>query len=68
MTLLKSRRAYDKWAKGVNSGQPQSPIQPPAEFPCYAYLTVASFGYEEERAEYLYSDDLQKMLPNLSTK
>lgn len=61
MKFLKSERAYLRWAAGVNRGQPQAPITPPVEFPCFAYLEVGSFGYEEERAEYLYRDDVRRM-------
>lgn len=67
MKLLKSKRAYKIWEKSVNSGQPQAPITPPAEFPCYAYLTVGSYSYEEDVAEYLYLSDLRNMINKMAS-
>lgn len=65
MTFLKNKRAGKKWITTVNSGQPQQPIAEPAEYPCFAYLVVGSFGYEEESACYLYVEDVEKMLEQI---
>ncbi len=61
MTFLKNKTAYKKWAKEIDGGQPQAPIDPPAKFPCFGYTVVHSFGYEEESARYLYAEDVAEM-------
>lgn len=66
MIFLKNKTAYRKWEKECNSGQPQAPIDAPNCFPCFAYLITASFGYEEERSMYLYHEDVQEMLNQLT--
>lgn len=40
-------------------------IDEPEEFPCFVYLVVQSFGYEEERAVYLYKKDIEAMLAQI---
>lgn len=61
MTFLKNQRAYQRWSANINRAQ-STAIEAPASFPCFAYLVVASFGYEEEGAKYLYPFDVVKML------
>lgn len=66
MTLLKNATAWKKWVKRLNDSQPQAPIaEKPAEYPCFVYTVVSSFGYEEEGVEFLYSGDLRKMQSDL---
>jgi len=58
MKFLKSKLAWKRWVKrnGVCW------VVPPKQFPCFAYETVTSFGYEETEANYLYDYDLERML------
>lgn len=59
MILLKNKAAFNKWRK--QPAQSNDLISEPLEFPCYVYLTVLSFGYEELQANYLYCYDLYNM-------
>ena len=70
MVLLKNHRAWKRFVnkecniiptddKGRHNGAP------PREFPCYAYLTVASYGYEEQNIHYLYVEDIANMYVKL---
>lgn len=65
MKFLSSSKAWRRWAAITNRGQPQSPIDPPKSFPCFAYLIVASFNYEEE-PQYLYPEDILAMASKIS--
>lgn len=67
MKYLKNKTTWKRWASNINRGQPQAPIQPPEKYPCYAYLSVLSFGYEEEQSNYLYLTEVQEMLKELTT-
>lgn len=62
MIFIKNKREWNKWAKEFNKSQPQAPADPHDKFPCFLYLTVGSYGYEEEREKYLYKEDIEKML------
>ncbi|HEX8312765.1 MAG TPA: hypothetical protein VF614_15695 [Chthoniobacteraceae bacterium] len=62
MKYLKSERAWKRWAARINRWQPQAPIEPPTQYPCFGYLMTTSFNYEEEAAYYLYVRDVEKML------
>lgn len=66
MKLLKNERAYIRFAAALNRSQPQCHPVPPVEFPCFVYLTTASFGYEEENENYLYADDIARMQRQLA--
>lgn len=66
MKYLKSQRAFQRWSVGINRGQPQAPIATPVEYPCFGYLTVLSYGYEEDQAEYLYDSDIRSMAERMS--
>lgn len=60
MKLLKNKNAWDRWVSVVNKSQ-CAEIKPPVKYPCFGYLVVGSFSYEEETALYLYAEDLVKM-------
>lgn len=62
MDFLSNKRDWRKWSKDVHTG---GAVEAPLRFPCYAYLTVGSWNYEEDAVNYLYLDDLLKMLDNL---
>lgn len=62
MKFLKNARSFKRWAAKINQGQPQAPLHPPEHFPCWAYLSVLSYGYEEDQANYLYLPEVQHML------
>jgi hypothetical protein len=61
MKLLKNHRAWLKWIKeeGLKSQDPLP--SEPTEYPCFAYTSCRSFGYEELNEHYLYYSDLGKM-------
>lgn len=61
MVLLKNRRAWLKWAKAEGLESQESRPLEPAEYPCYAYTILHSFGYEELAEKYLYRKDLKDM-------
>lgn len=61
MRILRNRRAFRRWAAGVERGQPQCPLSEPERYPCFGYLTVLSFGMEEEQARYLYPAQIRAM-------
>lgn len=65
MKLLRTLTAAKRWVGALNRSQPQALSELPKEVPCFAYKTVASFGYEEENAEYLYVSDVTDMLNQL---
>lgn len=67
MKLLQNKRAWKKWVKGQRFGSTIDPtLYPePTKFPCYVYLTVASFNYQEEQANYLNADDIERMRKEL---
>jgi hypothetical protein len=60
MKHINNSRAWKTWANRVNSGQSTN-IDPPTKYPCYGYLVVASYAYEEDMAMYLYPEDVAKM-------
>jgi hypothetical protein len=62
MVFLKNKRAWTKWI--VNQGMDNQDPEPrkPKKFPCFAYATVQSFGFEELKENYLYLDDVNNML------
>lgn len=59
MKLLKNRRAWLKWKREEIGSQDD--VQEPTSFPCYAYATVRSYGYEEQNEHYLYPADITEM-------
>lgn len=59
MRLLKDRKAWLRWKREEIPFQ--DPVKEPASFPCFAYTTVRSFGYEELNENYLYTNDVAKM-------
>lgn len=61
MKLLKNRRAWLKWCKDEGLQLQEPKVSEPAEYPCYAYTSCRSFGYEELNEHYLYHSDLTKM-------
>ena len=60
MNYLKSKRAWSLWKTKNLLSNDEAEI--PEEFPCYAYLVVGSWGYEEYFTLYLYKQDIEKML------
>lgn len=64
MTLLKNKRAWKRWAKEHQS--PGQNFPEPTQYPCWAYLTVFSFGYEEEQENYLSRENIEVMLAQMS--
>lgn len=64
MKLLTTQEDFDKWKKEhISSGDT---VEQPREFPCYVRTEVKSWNYEEERAIYLYRDDLEKMIEGMA--
>lgn len=62
MKLLRSKQGFQRWMKQeyiTDCGDT------PLEYPCFAYKTVLSFGYEEERPWFLYASDLRSMLKKI---
>lgn len=64
--FLKNEREWKRLIKYEGNIQPQDMNGKhtggmPREFPCYAYLTVQSYGYEEQNIHYLYMEDLIQM-------
>lgn len=60
MVFLKNKRAWTKWLK--ESGLSfQEGVAQPTVYPCFAYTTVRSFGYEELNENYLYQEELISM-------
>lgn len=66
MTFIKNRRAWLKWKREDLGGQ--EGVIEPKEYPCFAYATVRSFGYEEYAENYLYPADVEKMQKSLTAK
>lgn len=64
MKLLKSITAWKRWM--IRNGVPVSSFHPPTEFPCFGYMVVESFSYEEERPVYLYRKNIAKMAKALT--
>ncbi len=58
MEFIKNERAFRKFKKKYE----WSFVSDPLKFPCFAYFTVVSYGMEEDEANYLYVDDLVRML------
>lgn len=68
MKLLKNERAYRAWSTGKDGWDTYKDrfrTEAPTEYPCYAYLVVQSFGYEEVAPQYLYSSDVEMMMQEL---
>lgn len=61
MTYLKSKRAWVRW----KSKDTPADCEEPKNFPCFVYCTVLSYGYEEDKANYLYESDLRAMLDQI---
>ncbi len=59
MKFIKNRTAWIRWKNKETDSSDTVPE--PECFPCYAYLTIQSWGYEEPRALYLYATDVNKM-------
>lgn len=68
MKLLKDQSAWKRWMKSEGLASQAFTTSPPSEYPCYAYCTVHSFGYEEQNANYLYEKDIFKMNENIVRK
>ena len=62
MKLIKNKRAWRKWAKDEGVLNQDGPAAEPKTYPCYAYTSCRSFGYEELNEHYLYEVDLGSML------
>lgn len=58
--LLKNQSDFEAW-KGGNIFSDDA-ADPPKEFPCYATTVVFSWTEQKSEAEYLYYDDIEKML------
>lgn len=62
MKFLKSERAWKIWVnKELSYEGGAARHEVPKQFPCFVYLVVLSFGYEEQAPEYLYPADVAKM-------
>lgn len=66
MNFLKNKRDWKKWIKEEGLANQSFVTVEPLEYPSFAYCTVASFGYEEKWANYLYFRDIDSMYIKLS--
>lgn len=60
MKYLKNKRSWSLWKTKEYLSDDEAEL--PEKFPCFAYLGVGSFAYEEYNAFYLYREDVDKML------
>ncbi len=61
MQLLKNKRAWKAWAKENGFTNQEPTVAEPLEYPCFAYTSCRSFGYEELNEHYLYHSSLSRM-------
>lgn len=61
MKLLRNKRAWKRWARENGLLTQETPAEEPTEYPCFAYTSCRSFGYEELNEHYLYHADLYDM-------
>lgn len=64
MKFLKNKAAWTRWARKLDKSQ-ELKFEEPKEFPCFAATSVASYGYEEDYAWYLYASDVARMMQQL---
>lgn len=65
MNFLKNHDAWKRWARKCDRYQ-GAKLEAPKEYPCYGYLVVGSFNYEEEAAAYLYPSEIIRMAKKVS--
>lgn len=65
MQLLKNKKAWNTWKSSEMSDQ--GGVLEPRKYPCYAYTSVRSFGYEEYAEHYLYLEEVETMYLKLSS-
>lgn len=63
MKYLKNKRAWYRWKKKEILSNDEAKI--PSEFPCFVYLGVGNWHYEEYVAHYIYKQEIEKMAKNL---
>lgn len=64
MNRLKNRPAWLRWKKRTGLSN-QEAVTEPKKYPCYAYTSCLSFGYEELQEHYLYLEDINQMQRDL---
>jgi hypothetical protein len=62
VVFLSTERAWKRW---VNTVVGPSYVATPTQYPCWAYARVQDYGYEDGDQEYLYREDLIKMLTKI---
>jgi hypothetical protein len=60
MKFLINERVFKRWARKIEKGQ-DCTLDKPKLYPCFGYLVVQSYAYEEDQALYLYPDDVARM-------
>lgn len=66
MTFIKNRRAWLRWKRKTMGNQ--DGVTEPSQYPCFAYTSVGSFGYEEYLENYLYAKDVWRMGRQMSAE
>lgn len=64
MKFLKNEKAWKRFVNGNSSQE----WKLPESYPCYVYLTVKHWGYEEDQTNFLYPDDVFKMAMHLRSE
>ncbi len=59
MKYLKNKRAWALWKTKEYLSDDEAELL--EKFPCFAYLGVGSFAYEEYSAHYLYKQEIERM-------
>lgn len=64
LSLIKNKDEFDKWKENnIFSGDS---ADKPVRFPCFARTRVISWNNETEEALYLYREDIQQMLIDIT--
>ena len=66
MKYLKNKHVWESWKKEEYLSDYEAEC--PKEYPCFTYLVVGSFPYEEYDAYYLYKQDIERMLLEVEAK
>ncbi|MFA7454883.1 MAG: hypothetical protein WCZ10_10520 [Desulfobulbaceae bacterium] len=64
LKFLRSETAFRRWSLATFLKHRDKTLlrrYAPKQYPCYGYLVVESFGYEEEMPKYLYCADILRM-------
>ena len=64
LKLLKNKTAFNIWKKEEYIS-PEDCISVPDKFPCFVYLTVHSWAYEEWQAVYIYPEEMNQFIKDM---